>query len=75
MSVGFYVTYVLINNQVESIAPCWEDVVLQRSGTVLCVDDMAWLQDTNVSLITHPSGKMLRTILLILLYRKTIVTT
>lgn len=37
-------SYILINHQVESIAPCWEDVVLQRCGTVVGVDDMAWLQ-------------------------------
>lgn len=28
----------------ESVAPCWEDVVLQRCGTVVGVDDMARLQ-------------------------------
>lgn len=37
-------SYVLINHQVESIAPCWENVVLQRCGTVVGVDDMAGLQ-------------------------------
>lgn len=38
--------YVLIHHQVESIAPCWEDVVLQRSWTVVGVDHMARLQKT-----------------------------
>lgn len=38
--------YILINNQVESIAPRWEDIVLQWGGTVVCVDHMAWLQMT-----------------------------
>lgn len=38
-------SYILINHQVESIAPCWEDVVLQWCGTVVSVDDMAWLQE------------------------------
>lgn len=39
-----FFSYILINNQVESVAPCWEYVVLQRCGTVVGVDDMARLQ-------------------------------
>lgn len=39
-----FFSYILINNQVESVAPCWEYVVLQWCGTVVGVDDMARLQ-------------------------------
>lgn len=40
----FFSSYILINNQVESVAPCWEYVVLQWCGTIVGVDDMARLQ-------------------------------
>ena len=37
--------YVLVDHQMESVAPCWEDVVLQGSGAVVCVHHMAGLQN------------------------------
>lgn len=46
MSVVSTCPYIFINNQVESITPCWKDIVLQWSGAVVCVDHMAWLQET-----------------------------
>ena len=36
--------YVLVNHQMESIAPCREDVVLQGCGPVVCVHHMTGLQ-------------------------------
>lgn len=39
-------SYILVNNQVESVAPCWEYVVLQWCGTVVGVDNMARLENT-----------------------------
>lgn len=37
--------YVLIDHKVETITPCWKDVMLQWSGTVVCVHHMTGLED------------------------------
>jgi len=40
----YLVTYVLVHNKMESIAPCWKDVVLQWSGAVVGVHHVTGLQ-------------------------------